>query len=63
MSQLKSGAVIAVPTDTIYGICCLACNKTSLDKIYSIKARDAAKPLAMCVGNIEDLNKYIFKNY
>ena len=52
---LKAGAVIAVPTDTIYGLACLACNKQSLDKIYAIKGRDAAKPLAICVGKSEDL--------
>jgi len=46
-----------VPTDTIYGIACLACNKESLAKIYSIKGRDSAKPLAICVGNITDLEK------
>jgi tRNA A37 threonylcarbamoyladenosine synthetase subunit TsaC/SUA5/YrdC len=49
-----------VPTDTIYGIACLACNKESLAKIYSIKGRDSAKPLAICVGNITDLEKLDF---
>ena len=49
-----------MPTDTIYGIACLACNKESLAKIYSIKGRDSAKPLAICVGNITDLEKLDF---
>jgi tRNA A37 threonylcarbamoyladenosine synthetase subunit TsaC/SUA5/YrdC len=55
---LRKGGVIAVPTDTIYGIACLACNKTSLDKIYKIKGRDSNKPLAISVGISEDLEKY-----
>jgi tRNA A37 threonylcarbamoyladenosine synthetase subunit TsaC/SUA5/YrdC len=54
---LKSGGVIAVPTDTIYGVACLACNKDALNKIYTIKGRDSAKPLAITVGRIEDLEK------
>ena len=56
---LRKGGVIAVPTDTIYGIACLACNKKSLDKIYQIKSRDSNKPLAISVGNPEDLEKYL----
>lgn len=59
VNQLKSGSIIAVPTDTIYGLACLACNKESLSKIYSIKGRDSAKPLAICVGNTTDLAKYL----
>lgn len=55
--KLRLGSVIAVPTDTIYGIACLACNKESLSKIYSIKGRDSAKPLAICVGEVKDLEK------
>jgi tRNA A37 threonylcarbamoyladenosine synthetase subunit TsaC/SUA5/YrdC len=54
---LRSGGIIAVPTDTIYGLACLACNKESLDKIYRIKGRDSIKPLAICVSKIEDLEK------
>ena len=57
VNKLKTGSIIAVPTDTIYGLACLACNKESLSKIYSIKGRDSAKPLAICVGEITDLEK------
>ena len=60
-SILKAGGIIAVPTDTIYGLACLACNTSSLKKIYSIKGRDASKPLAICVGNIDDLAKWVSK--
>ncbi len=47
---LRSGGVIAVPTDTIYGVACLACNKSALDKIYSMKGRDLAKPLGINIS-------------
>lgn len=55
---LKSGGIIGVPTDTIYGIACLACNTDSLKKIYSIKERDNNKPLAICVSSTNDLQKW-----
>jgi tRNA A37 threonylcarbamoyladenosine synthetase subunit TsaC/SUA5/YrdC len=35
----------------------LACNKEALNKIYTIKGRDLAKPLAISVGKSEDLEK------
>ena len=57
---LKSGGVIGVPTDTIYGLACLGCNKKSLDKIYQIKGRDSNKPLAICVGKTTDLERFKF---
>ena len=55
--MLKAGGVIAVPTDTIYGLACLACNTKSLERIYEIKSRDQNKPLAVCVGEVQDLKK------
>lgn len=42
---LVSGGVIAVPTDTIYGLACLARNTAGLNKIYAIKGRSMTKPL------------------
>ena len=59
---LKIGGVIAVPTDTIYGLACLACNIHSLEKIYKIKGRSSNKPLAISVGRPEDLEKYFHSN-
>jgi len=55
---LKSGGVISVPTDTIYGVACLAGNKDSLNRIYSMKGRDTKKPLAICLSSTKDLQKW-----
>jgi len=55
---LKAGGVIAVPTDTIYGICCVAQNRAATDRIYSIKERDVLKPLAISVFDIPDIYKW-----
>ncbi|KAM4699592.1 threonylcarbamoyl-AMP synthase [Discoglossus pictus] len=55
---LQQGGVIAVPTDTIYGIACLAQNSQSINNIYNVKGRNGTKPLAICVGDIEDIYKY-----
>lgn len=57
MKSLKEGNVIAVPTDTIYGLACLAQNSAAIKKIYDIKGRSQQKPLAVCVGQIQDIYK------
>ncbi|VDP11785.1 unnamed protein product [Soboliphyme baturini] len=51
---LFAGDVIAVPTDTIYGI---ASALGSVGKLYDIKGRDHAKPIAVCVGDPRDVSK------
>ncbi|XP_062889650.1 yrdC domain-containing protein, mitochondrial [Mobula hypostoma] len=58
VSVLQCGRVVAVPTDTIYGIACLAQNSEAIRRIYDIKGRNADKPLAISVGNVEDIYKY-----
>lgn len=52
---LNEGGVVALPTDTIYGIAAKADNKLALDRLYSIKGRDLSKPLAICVSDIESI--------
>ncbi|XP_013794731.1 yrdC domain-containing protein, mitochondrial-like isoform X3 [Limulus polyphemus] len=55
VSFLQQGHVIAVPTDTIYGIACLAQNSTGVRKLYEIKKREQSKPIAICVADIQDI--------
>ncbi|XP_048880137.1 yrdC domain-containing protein, mitochondrial [Brienomyrus brachyistius] len=58
VQALKEGHVVAVPTDTIYGLACLAQNSEAVGKVYDIKGRHSGKPLAICVGEVEDVYKY-----
>lgn len=55
---LKEGHVVAVPTDTIYGLACLAQSSDAIRRTYDIKGRNGQKPLAICVGEIQDIYKY-----
>ncbi len=40
---LRSGGVIAYPTDTIYGLGCDITNKQAIERIQHIKGRDKKK--------------------
>lgn len=52
---LLKGGVIALPTDTIYGIAAKVDNLKALERIFKIKERDLAKPLAVCLASIEEV--------
>ncbi|KAM4735716.1 LOW QUALITY PROTEIN: threonylcarbamoyl-AMP synthase [Anableps anableps] len=56
--KLEDGHIVAVPTDTIYGLACLAQNSEAVTKIYKVKERNGQKPLAICVGEIQDIYEY-----
>ncbi|OQR74798.1 yrdC domain-containing protein [Tropilaelaps mercedesae] len=55
---LNSEGVLAVPTDTVYGIAGLAQSSTAVRKLYAIKSRDPHKPVAICVANVKDVYKW-----
>jgi tRNA threonylcarbamoyl adenosine modification protein (Sua5/YciO/YrdC/YwlC family) len=55
ISILKNDGVLAVPTDTIYGLAALVNSEKAVRRIYEIKGRLFTKPLAISVGYVEDL--------
>lgn len=55
---LQEGKILAVPTDTIYGLATLAQNSECLKKLYEIKGREKTKPLAICVSSIRDIPRW-----
>lgn len=57
--SLQIGQVVVLPTDTIYGLSCLADRLRSINKIYHLKKRDPKKPVLILVGSIEMAKKYV----
>lgn len=53
---LKSGGIVALPTDTLYGIACLVGSDSGIQRVYDIKKRQAYKPVAICVSSIADFH-------
>lgn len=62
VNYLKKGQVIVYPADTIYGLGCMANNKSVIEKIYKIKKRKEGKPLLVLVSSIRMAEKYCFIN-
>ncbi|KAJ7417263.1 Ephrin type-A receptor 7 [Willisornis vidua] len=59
---LQAGGLVAVPTDTVYGVACLAQDSAAVRSIYSLKGRNGDKPLAICLGDVERLYRYCHVN-
>ncbi|ERN15970.1 hypothetical protein AMTR_s00175p00054310 [Amborella trichopoda] len=58
VEAMKSGQLIAVPTDTLYGFACDACSTAAVHRIYEIKGRKHTSPLAVCVANVSDIKRF-----
>jgi tRNA threonylcarbamoyl adenosine modification protein (Sua5/YciO/YrdC/YwlC family) len=55
---LQKDGVIAYPTDTLFGLGCLASRKKAVDRIREIKRRDAKKPMSLLCADMEMLCRY-----
>lgn len=55
---LASGNIVVLPTDTLYGICGLARNPKTVERIYAIRERDAKKPFIVLISDFSDLKKF-----
>lgn len=54
---LLSGGLVAFPTDTVYGVGCLAFHQKAIESIYVAKDRPIEKAIPVLIGDEEDLVK------
>jgi L-threonylcarbamoyladenylate synthase len=52
---LAAGKVVAIPTDTVYGLAVDATNEDAVARLYAAKGRPADKPLPVLLADAEDL--------
>jgi L-threonylcarbamoyladenylate synthase len=52
------GAVLVVPTETVYGLICRRDDAAGIERIYRLKERDRGKPLAMFADGIAMLEAH-----
>lgn len=53
---LRSGGLIAFPTETVYGLGADGLNKDAARKVYAAKGRPSDNPLIIHIAKVEDLN-------
>lgn len=55
---IKSGGIVAYPTDTFYGIGCDIMNKKAIERIYQIKQRNKNKPFSFICSGLKNISRY-----
>ena len=55
---LKSGGIIVIPTDTIYGIVCSALDEKSVLRLYEIRKRNPSKPCIILISDISEIENF-----
>ncbi|ALQ52424.1 L-threonylcarbamoyladenylate synthase [Nitrosomonas ureae] len=53
---LRTGGIVAFPTETVYGLGADVTNPVAIEKIYKIKQRPIDHPLIVHIGNISHLH-------
>lgn len=55
IAELKQGGVVAIPTETVYGLAADATNDSALKKIFALKQRPADHPLIVHIGDVSQV--------
>ena len=55
---LRDGGLVAVPTETVYGLCVNGLDETAVAALYEVKGRPEVKPLSLMVDGSEALTRY-----
>ena len=55
----KKSFVMAIPTDTVYALCCNANDEDAVAKIYSLKNREKDKPISLFIKSLDELDRYV----
>ena len=58
IALLKSGNVVAIPTETVYGLAADASNEAALRQVYAIKQRPADNPLIVHIADANQVNDW-----
>ncbi len=58
-SLLQSGHLVAIPTETVYGLAANALDATAVSKIYNAKQRPSFNPLIIHIASADEVVKYV----
>jgi len=55
---LKADGVGVLPSETLYGLMCLALSKKAVERVYKIRKRNPEKPCIILISEIADLKLF-----
>ncbi|HAY82337.1 MAG TPA: threonylcarbamoyl-AMP synthase [Planctomycetaceae bacterium] len=59
VEAIAAGKVVAVPTETVYGLAANALNEEAVDRLLAAKGRPVGQPLALAVKSVDDALDYV----
>ena len=54
----REGNVVALPTDTVFGLACIYDSKKAFDDLVKLKQRPSNKPFTLLFKNVEQVKKF-----
>lgn len=58
LDVLHAGGLVAVPTETVYGLAADASNAAAVERIFAVKGRPASHPLIVHLADADDLDTW-----
>jgi L-threonylcarbamoyladenylate synthase len=55
---IRQGGLVAVPTETVYGLAANGLDENAVKKIYEVKNRPESKPISLLVSGMEDVDRF-----
>ena len=59
VAALSAGEVVAVPTDTVYGLVCDPANASAVERVYAIKERPAGLELTLLAADVASIEEAV----
>ena len=59
VEALSAGKIIAIPTETVYGLAASALHPKAVQRLIEIKGRSTDKPLAFAIKSADDALDYV----
>lgn len=59
VQALAEGQLIALPTETVYGLAASACRPDAVDRLLAVKGRPANQPLALAIKSAEEAVDFV----
>lgn len=57
--KLKEGAIVCMPTETVYGLAVDSNNVSAITALYNLKHRPIGKPTSIAVANPQDIKPWV----
>lgn len=57
--ELQSGGIVALPTETVYGLAASIHHPEAIQKVFAVKGRPSDNPLIVHISDLAQLNDYV----